>query len=91
MFKFFGYLTLRCDRRSGRGGGVLILVRNKFAFTNLDLLIPFGKALDAVGLSVCSPLGAMAVVCASQLGRRSPEIAISACLRVLLHCYSPLQ
>ena len=28
VFEFFGYLTFRCVRRSGRGGGVLILIRN---------------------------------------------------------------
>ena len=64
VFEFFGYLTFRCDRRLGRGGGSLILIRSELAFTRLDLTIPYGDVFEAVGLSVRSPLGDLAVVCA---------------------------
>ena len=64
VFELFGYLNFRLDRRLGRDGGVLILIRNEFAVTDLDLPIPVGDTFDAVALSVCSPLGDMAVVCA---------------------------
>ena len=64
VFEFIGYLTFRRDRRSDRAGGVLILIRNEFAVAYLDFPNPVGDIFDAVGLSVCSPLGAMAAVCA---------------------------
>ena len=57
VFEFFVYLTFRCDRRLGRGDAALILIRNELAVTKMDLPIPYGDAFDAVGLSVCSPLG----------------------------------
>ena len=64
VFKFFGYLTFRCDRRLGRGGGSLILIRSDLAVTRLDLTIPYGDVFEAVGLSVRSPLGDLAIICA---------------------------
>ena len=64
VFEFFGYLTFRCDRRQGRGGGVLILIRNELVVTGMDLPIPYGDVFEAIGLSVRSPLGVLAVVCA---------------------------
>ena len=54
VFEFFDYLAFRCDRRLGRGGAALILVRSKFAVTDLDLSGAIDGGLDAVGLSVCS-------------------------------------
>ena len=60
VFEFYGYLT----RRAGRGGGVLILVRRELAVVDLDLPGFADGGLDAVGLSVCSPRGSLAVICA---------------------------
>ena len=35
VFEFFGYSTFRCDRRLGRGGGVLALIRSELAVTGI--------------------------------------------------------
>ena len=64
VFELFGYLTFRCDRCLGRGGGALNLIRSELAVTRMDLPIPCGDAFEAVGLTVRSPLGVLAVVCA---------------------------
>ena len=64
VFEFFGYMTFRCDRRLGRGGGALILIRSALAVTKIDLPIPYEDAFEAVGLSVRTSLGVMAIVCA---------------------------
>ena len=64
MFEFFGYLTFRYDRRLDRGVGSLILIRSELAVTRLDRTIPYGDAFEAVGLSVRSPLGDLAIICA---------------------------
>ena len=64
VFEFFGYLTSRCDRRLGRGGGALILIRSELVVTRMDFPMPGGDAFEAVGLTVRSPLGVLAVVCA---------------------------
>ena len=64
VFEFFGYLTFRCDRRLGRGGGALILIRTELTVTKMDLSIPYRNAFEMVGLSVRSPFGVMAIVCA---------------------------
>ena len=64
VFEFFSYLTFRCDRRLGRGGGALILIRSELVVTKMDLSIPYEDAFEVVGLSVRSPLGVMAIVCA---------------------------
>ena len=64
VFEFFGYLTFRCDRRLGRGDGALILIRSDLAVTGMDLPIPYGDAFEAVGITVRSLLGVLAIVCA---------------------------
>ena len=51
VFEVFGYLTFRLFRRSGRGSGILILIRNESAVTDLDLPIPVQYSFDAVDLS----------------------------------------
>ena len=64
VFEFFGYLTFRCDRRLGQGGGSLILIRSELAVTRLNLTIPYGDVFEAVGISVRSPFGELAIICA---------------------------
>ena len=74
MFEFFGYLTFRCDRTLDRGGGALILIRSELAVTRLDLTIPYGDVFEAVGLSVRSPLGDMAIICAYMLPNSGADL-----------------
>ena len=61
-FEFFGYLTYRCDRPGGGGGGSAILVRESLSVLPLSVDGPWRDRLDAVAVRLSTVLGSLAVI-----------------------------
>ena len=61
-FEFNGYLTYRCDRPGGGGGGSAILVRESLSILPLFMDGPWGDRLDAVAIRLSTVLGSLAVI-----------------------------
>ena len=62
VFEFYGYLTYRCDRVGGRGGGSLILVRDTLIVVPLLIDGPWGDLFDVVGIRVSSVIGPLNIL-----------------------------
>ena len=62
VFEFYGYLTYRCDRVGGRGGGSLILFRDALIVAPLSTDGPWEDLFDVVGIRVSSTIGSLNIL-----------------------------
>ena len=62
VFEFYGYLTYRCDRVGGGGGGSLIHARDSLLITCLLADGPWRGFFEAVGIRVSSSIGPLNIL-----------------------------